>query len=57
MCGLDGKRCVCVGVDFETLILAKWKPIFSWLPKIQNVELLAPLLVPICLDIDMLPKR
>jgi hypothetical protein len=34
-CGLIGigvpywKKCVTVGVDFKTLLLAAWKPVFS----------------------------
>jgi hypothetical protein len=33
--------CYCV-MGFETLLLASWKPVFSWLPSEQDVELSAP---------------
>ena len=47
-CGLVGvgltllKKCVIVGMGFKTLILGPWKPVFSFLPLEQDVELSAP---------------
>jgi hypothetical protein len=34
-------RCVTVGVGFNTLVLAAWKPVFC-LPLEQDIEFLAP---------------
>ena len=34
------KNCLSVGVGFETLLLAKWEPV--WLPLDEDVELSAP---------------
>jgi hypothetical protein len=39
-----------VGVEFKTLVLAAWKPVFSYLPLDEDVELLAPP-APACLDL------
>jgi hypothetical protein len=31
-----------MGMDFETPLLAAWKPVLSWLPSHQDVKLSAP---------------
>jgi hypothetical protein len=35
------RKCVTVGVDFETLLLAAWEPVFSCWSLKQDVELSA----------------
>jgi hypothetical protein len=35
-------KCITVRVGFETLLLASWKPVFSWLPFERDIELSAP---------------
>jgi hypothetical protein len=40
---VGGSVSLCGGVDFETLLLATWKPVFSCWPSNQGVELSAPL--------------
>jgi hypothetical protein len=48
------RKYVTMGVSFETLLLAAWKTVFSWLPLDQDIELSAPSPYT-CLDTAMLP--
>jgi hypothetical protein len=41
-CGLAGVSVSLWGMGFETLLLAVWKSVFSFLPLEQDVELSAP---------------
>jgi hypothetical protein len=42
------RKCVTLLVGFETILLAAWKTVFSWLPLHQNGELSTPF-PPTCL--------